>query len=175
VDHRPGTGWLVGRVAELVAKHGGKATCDERGPAGALLQALRERKVPVDPVNASEYTQACGHFYDACGVEENDVPTLRHLGTTELSRAVRGARQRPLGDAWAWSRKNSNVDITPLVACTLALWRARRVKPSNVMRQTNLRDGGDEPVVRRGDLTLRGERYVDRDVTPGRHAFRRGR
>jgi hypothetical protein len=35
---------------------------------------------------------------------------------------VRGARTRPLGDAgWAWSRKGSPVDITPLVAATLAL------------------------------------------------------
>jgi hypothetical protein len=27
-----------------------------------------------------------------------------------------------LGDAWAWSRKSSAVDISPLVACTLALF-----------------------------------------------------
>jgi hypothetical protein len=36
--------------------------------------------------------------------------------------AIRGATTRPLGDAWAWSRKNSDVDITPLVSCTLAHW-----------------------------------------------------
>jgi hypothetical protein len=47
---------------------------------------------------------------------------LRHLGTPEMAAAVGGAAKRPLGDAWAWSRKNSTVDITPLVASTLALW-----------------------------------------------------
>ena len=36
--------------------------------------------------------------------------------------AIRGASKRSLGDAWAWDRKNSDVDITPLVACTLAWW-----------------------------------------------------
>ena len=35
---------------------------------------------------------------------------------------MKGATKRPLGDAWAWSRKNSTVDISPLVAATLALW-----------------------------------------------------
>jgi hypothetical protein len=30
--------------------------------------------------------------------------------------------KRRSGDAWAWSRKNSSIDISPLVAVTLALW-----------------------------------------------------
>jgi hypothetical protein len=56
-------------------------------------------------------------LYD--GVEQDGI---RHLDTPELNAAVRGAATRPLGDSWAWSRKNSTVDITPLVACTLAAW-----------------------------------------------------
>jgi hypothetical protein len=43
------------------------------------------------------------------------------MGTLDLWNAIRGAAVRPLGDSWAWSRKNSTVDISPLVACTLAL------------------------------------------------------
>jgi hypothetical protein len=50
--------------------------------------------------------------------------TLVHMGSDELRDAVRGARSRPLGDQWAWSRKNSGVDISPLVAATLALGAA---------------------------------------------------
>jgi hypothetical protein len=38
--------------------------------------------------------------------------------------AVRGAVTRPLGDSWVWSRKSSAVDISPLVAVTLAHWAA---------------------------------------------------
>jgi hypothetical protein len=41
-----------------------------------------------------------------------------------LNGAVRGAKARPLVDRWAWSRTKSTVDISPLVACTLALWSA---------------------------------------------------
>jgi hypothetical protein len=33
-----------------------------------------------------------------------------------------------LADAWAWSRKNSATDISPLVASTLALWGAVNAK-----------------------------------------------
>jgi hypothetical protein len=29
---------------------------------------------------------------------------------------------RPLGDAWAWARRGVSVDISPLVAVTLAKW-----------------------------------------------------
>jgi hypothetical protein len=41
-----------------------------------------------------------------------------------LADAIRGAATRKLGDSWAWSRRNSSVDISPLVASTLALWGA---------------------------------------------------
>jgi hypothetical protein len=54
-----------------------------------------------------------------------DERTLRHLGTPELVNALRGAAKRPLGEAWAWSRKSSAVDISPLVTVTLALWKLR--------------------------------------------------
>jgi hypothetical protein len=129
IEHRRGTGWIVDRAVQLWEKYGIPFSCDERGPAGTLLQALRDEGVEVEPLNSQEYAQACGFFFDCCGVEESDEPTLHHLGTTELSRAVRGVAQRPLGDAWAWSRKQSSVDITPLVACTAALWRASKVEP----------------------------------------------
>jgi hypothetical protein len=61
--------------------------------------------------------QACGAFYDAA---VSPTPTLRHLGEPSLDAAVSVAARRPLGDAWAWSRKSGG-DISPLVAATLAL------------------------------------------------------
>jgi hypothetical protein len=56
-------------------------------------------------------------------------PTLRHRGRPELDAAVAGAEQRIVSDSWLWSRKNSSVDISPLVAVTLAAAQApkRRV------------------------------------------------
>jgi hypothetical protein len=46
------------------------------------------------------------------------------LSQLELDTAIRGARARPLVDRWAWSRTKSSVNISPLVAATLALWAA---------------------------------------------------
>lgn len=119
VDRRPGTGWVVDRAVELERKHGGRAwIVDAAGPVSSLLFDLAER-LDVEPavVSAQQHAQAFGLFVDA--VEQG---TLRHLGSVELASALAGAVKRPLGDAWAWSRKSSTVDISPLVACTLALW-----------------------------------------------------
>src|SRR5690606_12432962 len=65
---------------------------------------------------AREMAQACGEFYDA--VVEGQ---LRHLGQPELNAAIGGARKRNLADAWAWHRRDAAVNISPLVAATLAL------------------------------------------------------
>jgi hypothetical protein len=117
VDHRAGTGWVPDRLAELVASHGPIAViCDEGSPAAALLAKIGQAGVIVQTVNGRQYAQACGSFFDMC-----DQDMLRHLGTPELAAALKGASTRPLGDAWAWSRKGSEVDISPLVSCTLAL------------------------------------------------------
>jgi hypothetical protein len=84
-----------------------------------MVGELRDAGVTVSLVSTSEHGQACGHLVDKVQQDE-----LRHLGSVELAAAIAGARTRPLGDAWAWSRKNSAVDITPLVAATLAVWAA---------------------------------------------------
>lgn len=119
VDRRPGTDWVAKRVAELVGRHEiAVVLCDGKSPAASLIPALKKLGVKVETVDAGEHAQACGTFVDAVGQD-----TVRHLGTDELLAAVRGAAKRLLGDAWAWSRKSSAVDISPLVAVTLALWK----------------------------------------------------
>lgn len=122
VDHRKGVGWVADRLAELVERHAPNGVvCDTGGPAGSLLTELEDLGVEVEPVNAKEYAQGCGLFFDVA-----DQGKLRHGGTRELAAALQGAKQRSLGDAWAWSRKSSSVDISPLVACTLALHRSSK-------------------------------------------------
>jgi hypothetical protein len=119
-DHHAGTRWLPERLHELWERHDAvAAVCDATGPAGSLLYQCEELGVPVETVSAPEHAKACGRLFDM--VEEKQ---LRHLGAPQLRDAVRGATARPLGDAWAWSRKSSSVDISPLVAATLALWAA---------------------------------------------------
>ncbi len=117
VDSRPGTGWVVDRLSELVSRWRPAAVVlDGSGPAGSLLPSLSERGVDVTKASMSDYAQACGAFYDAAVNRQ-----LRHLADSTLDRAVAAGRKRPLSDRWAWGRKGS-ADITPLEAATLALW-----------------------------------------------------
>ena len=119
-DRRHGTGWLPARVAELVTRHQVvSVTCDPASPAAALVRPLENLGITVETTNTREYASACGHLFDL--VEQEG---LRHLGTDELTAAVKNAASRPLGEAWAWSRRLSAIDISPLVAATLAVWQA---------------------------------------------------
>lgn len=127
VDSRQGTGWAVDRLLELDEAHTpALIVCDEYGPAASLLPALKDAGVKVRGLNSTEHAQACGMFLDAAQQEN-----LRHLGSLELRDAVRGAVARPLGDSWAFSRKNSHVDISPLVAATFAHWAAATTDADN--------------------------------------------
>ena len=127
VEHRPGTKWVVPRLIELLGSHDcvEKPVCDLRSPAAALLAQLEKAGVEVLTTNSQEHAQAAGMLFDA--VEQDE---FAHLGTPELAAAVRGAVKRPLGDAWAWSRRQSNVDISPLVAVTLGLWGLETQDPA---------------------------------------------
>lgn len=124
VEHRRGTGWVVDRLVELTERHGTSGVLiDGMSPAASLIGPLAQKGIEVSPVTAKEYAQACGELYDAVDQEQ-----LRHLGTPELEIALRGAAKRSLGEAWAWSRKSSSVDISPLVAITLALWGSEALR-----------------------------------------------
>jgi len=126
LDHGPGTLWLVERLVELRKLYPRAVmACDAAGPAGSLLDPLEKAGVKnVKAMSTREHQQACGGFYDAAV-----AGTLRHQGRPELDAAVVGAEQRIVSDSWLWSRKNSSVDISPLVAVTLAAAQApkRRV------------------------------------------------
>lgn len=130
IDHRQGTDWLVERLVQLRERHQPVAIgLDVKGPAGSLLVDLEKAGVvrPGDAgqpeygqlaiPTAQEVAAGCGQLVDA--VVQG---TVRHIGQEVLETAIRGAKTRPLGDAWAWGRRVSTVDISPLVAVTLARW-----------------------------------------------------
>lgn len=121
VDHRPGTAWVVERVAELAERWSPRAiVVDAGGPAGSLVSDLQKRGLEVLVPKVREVAQACGMFFDAVAEQQ-----IVHLDQAPLSTALAGAQQRPLGDAWAWARRGVSVDISPLVAVTLAAWGLR--------------------------------------------------
>jgi hypothetical protein len=116
IDRRPETGWVLGRAVDLVARWGVPLRIEKGSPAAAFLAPLREAQVAVIEVAPAGHAEALGQFLDACA---ND--NLRHLGRTALDLAVANAERRVTGDAERWARRNSRVDISPLVAVTLAL------------------------------------------------------
>lgn len=123
VDRRAGTSWIVDRLESLSASHKPIGLlCDSVSPAASLVPELVQRGLAVTKLTANEHAQACGLIFDM--VEQR---RLRHLGQREFEVALKGAAKRPLGDAWAWSRSRSSIDITPLVSATLALWGARTI------------------------------------------------
>ena len=121
VDRRRGTAWVAGRAAELQARWGGQMAIAKGSPAWSLKQELDDARIDLLPISTEEHAQACGDFFDA--VMERHV---RHIGQDELDGAVAGADRRYYGDVWLWSRRTSVVDISPLVAVTLAHWVAQK-------------------------------------------------
>jgi hypothetical protein len=115
---KPDVRWVADELVRLVQRWSPvRVVLDPSGPAGGLLPALHERGIEPGLVNARAMGQACAAFYDL--LHEGD---LKHLGQPVLDVAVGGARRRRMRDAWAWSRDSVSVDISPLVASTLALW-----------------------------------------------------
>jgi phage terminase large subunit-like protein len=122
VEYRPGTDWVVDRVLELREEYEVAAVVlDAAGPAKSLIVDFENNNVDVQVSTAQDMVAACGMIWDAV-----DQGTLSHFGEPALQLAVQGAEKRVLLDAWAWTRTKSaelaKVDISPLVALTLAHW-----------------------------------------------------
>jgi hypothetical protein len=119
VENRKGTAWVALRVRELTEAYTtASVLVDSGGAAAALLPELKRLKVRrVRVITTRDVAMACGAFYDAAM-----AATLAHADAPVLNEALASARKRPLGDAWAWHRKDTETDITPLVAVTFAAY-----------------------------------------------------
>jgi phage terminase large subunit-like protein len=120
IEHRAGTSWVVERLTALIGKWSPYCVVVDAGSAaGSLLPELEAAGVTVTRPTVREVAGAAAALFDATRPETLGV---RHLGQVPLTRAVAGAVQRPLADAWAWNRRGSTVVISPLVAASLASW-----------------------------------------------------
>jgi len=116
VDYRPGSGWVVERVAELQERwKPRRILLDPSGPAGALLADLKTAGIDIELVAGREMAQACGAL-----VNDLTEDRIRHCDQDALNDAVAQATTRRSADAWAWDRKDTTADISPLVAITAA-------------------------------------------------------
>ena len=104
--------------AAYAVQHGGiPLRIHKSGPEGSFIAPLRERGVEVVEVSSADVSQATGQLIDAV-----NAGALRHLGQPSLDIAVKGTVLRTGTDGAAiWSQRNSQTEITALMACTVAL------------------------------------------------------
>ena len=126
VTHTAGTTWLVPELIRLTQEHNASVVVDPSGPMAAMIPALESANVPMI---RPDVRAACGAFYDAV-IDR----TFRHMDQAALNAALAGAVRRDVGDGgWAWSRRKSDIDISPLYAVTFAVWaRGTELAPINL-------------------------------------------
>jgi hypothetical protein len=108
----------VPELARLVREHANYGVVvDMQSAAASLVDDLRAAGVDVIEMHTPDAKLAFGQWFDACMGDR-----LRHLAQRELTNALKGAATREVGDALLWNRRTPDVDITPLVSATNALW-----------------------------------------------------
>lgn len=118
VERHGGTKWLAARCTELQNTwRPSRWIIDSRSAAASLIERLVKAGLVITEMNTRDVAHACGQFFDAVRDDE-----LAHGFDPILNAALAGADKRPLSEAWAWDRRNTGVDISPLVAVTFALW-----------------------------------------------------
>jgi hypothetical protein len=125
VDYRSGTSWVIARLSELSEKWGARVFLDPSAAAGGLMPDLMSAGVVPELFSGREMTQACGRFVDMV----KDRRLAHYTGHDDhklLDVAVEAGRKRTVGEAWAWHRRDTSVDISPLVAATLAVFGVSR-------------------------------------------------
>ncbi|MBC6458413.1 terminase large subunit [Actinomadura sp. HBU206391] len=127
VDHRSATDWVVDRAIAIKKKQKAAGIAlDPGGPAGSLVPEFKRRGVELITPTMREVGNAYGSLYGAIvrpkDAERGWSPRMRFRPHPTLTAAVQGATTRPLGDAKVWSRRDETVDISPLMAVTIAIW-----------------------------------------------------
>jgi hypothetical protein len=123
-QQRDGVAWVAPWIQRRCQENRIRAVVvDGSSPSTTVVEDLARLKVRVTVMQARDVAQAFGMFFD--GVAEG---TVRHTRQPQVAAALAVARKRELAGGSAWSRKSSASDITPIVACTAALWGARRMK-----------------------------------------------
>ncbi len=131
IANRPGTSWAVDAMKRLAKLWEGRAwnvqvVIDSASAAASLITELEDAGIEVIKTSAQQYVQACGRFYDY-----SVTGKLRHLGEARMTTAVSGAVKRVLEASWAWARKGVELDISPLVGATLALYGFTTTDPDD--------------------------------------------
>ena len=119
--YRNGTDWVVERVSDLVGRYDVTAiSMDTAGqsPAVVLARPFSHAGIGYDAATLPDVTASAAGFVDA--VRNGRI---RHVRNPALDIAAGAVRRRSIGDgSWAFGRKDTAADISPLEAATHALW-----------------------------------------------------
>lgn len=143
VAYRSGVGWLQGWFADRAEKYRGMrvSIMTKGAPASGMAEIIGAVDgVEVVPCQGPDVGGWCGRFYDAVSAldpnrdpEAVTVAPIYHRPQPALDMAANIAETRPVGGAWAWDRRKSKEDISPLIAATIAYGAAsseRKRRPS---------------------------------------------
>lgn len=134
-EYRVGVGWLQGYFAQRCEKYNGmKVALQTKGaPVSSMAEIIGAVDgVEIIPCQGADVAGWCGRLWDAvASLDEesgsNSVPVF-HRAQPALDLAANIAQTRPVGGVWAWDRKKSLEDISPLVAVTMALGAAMSIE-----------------------------------------------
>jgi hypothetical protein len=114
-----GTDWLIDWLLERKTMFAGIAVQKTSAPVSGLIPEMAAaglNNITLLPVGV-ELQTACGLLYD--GICEH---TIFHRPAPMLDRAAASGVARTAGDAWVFDRRNSPVDVAPLIAVAAAVW-----------------------------------------------------
>jgi hypothetical protein len=132
LDHRAGTWWVKERAKQIYADKQIPLRMRATGPENGLIKQLREAGIEVEEVSANDASQAFGAFIAATTFDDEGQPQLHHLDDPDLNKAVKHAKRRSTSSgAASWDEVHSGVEITPLVAVTVALGGVPQVEPES--------------------------------------------
>lgn len=127
VAYEPGSStlWIPPQLEKLVtASHPLAIGTAGGGPARSILPTVREyceqRTIPLRELTVQDMAAATGLLYD--GIRDK---VLQHGESRALDAAIGAARSKQVADLWRIDRRRSRVDVSPLIAATVALFVAQ--------------------------------------------------
>lgn len=122
LDDSAAVEWIIARAGRRIP-----VVIDAQSPAASMIPVLKARRVEVITGSDRDMSRACGLV-----ASDLEGGRLTHADQQALNDAREGARKRSIGGAggWGYDRKDPSVNISPLVAVTLArLGAAIKNKP----------------------------------------------
>lgn len=121
----PGVTWVPAWLSEQLASGRVRGVVYDKQCSALASLAEDFKRAGIRPTITewADMRSACSGLMT--GIIEGSV---HHSGQQQLTYALSQAGKRDAEGGWAWSRRTSASDITPIVAATLALWGARNSK-----------------------------------------------